>query len=629
MRWKVLATIGVCAAVVTGCVQAGKYEKTRAELLEARRASAQTATALDSFKKQAAGDIKTLEAEQARLTKGMLAAQRALEQTQSDMETTQHRLAKEQQDRRQAEGELAQLREERDFLQRNVGDLTQRLSIVEQELGASKELLGEADTRLVALEQEESRLTNELFNAQDSLAHTQRFLESAERRLASQEQGTREAENNLLALREKNQRFEQMTDTLRRDRDFYQTTMDDLQRQLEVASAELAGMEEPPAEAASRIAEAPQANGQALIAALEREKEETLAALAEARSRGDFLEATLAEEQAKVAGLEDDNQRLLMAAEVVDEDVARVVTEPEEPEVDTARVDELQTELGKQEQEIGDLRLAVTDREMRTAKVAALTEELEQSGERINVLSGDLSTLHDEMARLRQEREDLSGQVGDLEETIRAKDLAFAQSTEEKGLLEAQLEQERSPKDSDPSIVTASREDLSRLSEMQEAERARLEKELREALDAEIAKGEVRIQQIRERLKIDVVDRMLFDSGRVRIKQAGVEVLTRVSDVLKDVTDRIIRIEGHTDSVPIGPKIIDQFPSNWELSTARATSVVRYLVDKGGLDEADMAAVGSAYTRPVASNDTTEGRAENRRIEIVLYPKNLSASAGF
>ncbi len=305
---------------------------------------------------------------------------------------------------------------------------------------------------------------------------------------------------------------------------------------------------------------------------------------------------------------------------------AKVAALTEELEQSGERINALSGELAAASDEAA---LTREERDQLTAEAMALKGELEQSGERINVLSGDLSTLKDEMPRLRQEREELSAQVGDLEEAIRAKDLAFAQSTDEKGLLEAQLEQERAAKDSDAGIVTASREELSRLTEMQEAERARLEKELREALDAELAKGEVRIQQIRERLKIDVVERVLFDSGRARIKQAGLEVLTRVSDVLKDVTDRIIRIEGHTDSVPIGPKIIGQFPSNWELSTARATSVVRYLVDSGGLDEADLAAVGYAYTRPIGSNDTLEGRAENRRIEIVLYPKDLSASAGF
>jgi len=95
------------------------------------------------------------------------------------------------------------------------------------------------------------------------------------------------------------------------------------------------------------------------------------------------------------------------------------------------------------------------------------------------------------------------------------------------------------------------------------------------------------------------------------------------------VTDKQIRIEGHTDNVPIGPKIIERFPTNWELSTARASSVVRYLIEKGGVNRASLSAVGYAENRPVASNGTLDGQAENRRIEIVLYPKDISEVANF
>ncbi|MEE9204793.1 MAG: flagellar motor protein MotB, partial [Nitrospirales bacterium] len=125
------------------------------------------------------------------------------------------------------------------------------------------------------------------------------------------------------------------------------------------------------------------------------------------------------------------------------------------------------------------------------------------------------------------------------------------------------------------------------------------------------------------------VDRVLFDSGRAQVKPDGLKVLKRVSDILKNVTDKQIRIEGHTDNVPIGPKIIERFPTNWELSTARATSVVRYLIEKGGVGRVTLSAAGYAYNKPVASNEALEGRAENRRIEIVLYPKDLSDIAKF
>ena len=101
------------------------------------------------------------------------------------------------------------------------------------------------------------------------------------------------------------------------------------------------------------------------------------------------------------------------------------------------------------------------------------------------------------------------------------------------------------------------------------------------------------------------------------------KVLQQVGDVLSKVSDKQIRIEGHTDNVPISTKLQSRFKTNWELSTARATTVVRHLIEKGGVDRQHLSAVGYAETRPVASNDSEEGRASNRRIEIVLYPKNL------
>lgn len=82
-----------------------------------------------------------------------------------------------------------------------------------------------------------------------------------------------------------------------------------------------------------------------------------------------------------------------------------------------------------------------------------------------------------------------------------------------------------------------------------------------------------------------------------------------------------------TINVPIGAGLKDRFPSNWELSTARATSVVRYLIDEGRLVPELLTAAGHADTQPVAANDSEEGRSQNRRIEIALYPKDLKSIA--
>ena len=155
----------------------------------------------------------------------------------------------------------------------------------------------------------------------------------------------------------------------------------------------------------------------------------------------------------------------------------------------------------------------------------------------------------------------------------------------------------------------------------------RTQQDLRAALQAEIAKGDVAVSQDQDRLAVQLVDRILFDSGQVDLSEEGIDILNRVSDVLKTVRDKQIRIEGHTDDLPIGPKLRERFPTNWELSTSRAITVVRYLIERGEVDPSLMSAAGYADTRPLESNDLKEGRTKNRRIEILLYPKDLPVLA--
>jgi len=142
-------------------------------------------------------------------------------------------------------------------------------------------------------------------------------------------------------------------------------------------------------------------------------------------------------------------------------------------------------------------------------------------------------------------------------------------------------------------------------------------------LQGEISKGQIKVTQVRDKLSVQLVEKILFDSGRAEIKPEGKEVLTKVGNVLLAVKDKQIRIEGYTDSVPIGGALRQQFPTNWELSTQRAATVLRFLQEKVGVDGKYLSAVGYGAFRPVASNDTPEGRAENRRIEISLTPLDV------
>jgi chemotaxis protein MotB len=143
-------------------------------------------------------------------------------------------------------------------------------------------------------------------------------------------------------------------------------------------------------------------------------------------------------------------------------------------------------------------------------------------------------------------------------------------------------------------------------------------------LTEEVKKGELQVRQYKDMLTVDVAEQLFFDSGRADLKDTGKAVLKKVGEALKGYEDKVIRVVGHTDNVPIKTKT---FPSNWELSVARATTVVRYLQEVG-IPPERMVASGRAEYQPVAENDTAEGRKKNRRIEITLIDRNLVQEAG-
>lgn len=144
--------------------------------------------------------------------------------------------------------------------------------------------------------------------------------------------------------------------------------------------------------------------------------------------------------------------------------------------------------------------------------------------------------------------------------------------------------------------------------------------DLQKKLEKEIQQGQVQLKEMKDRLTMTMVDKIIFPSGSASISTEGKTVLDKVISILKDVKDKRIQVEGHTDNVKIVSDLKKRFPTNWELSTARATEVVRYLQEAGGIDSNRLSATGYGEYQPVAPNDTDEGKHMNRRIEIVLLP---------
>jgi chemotaxis protein MotB len=142
-------------------------------------------------------------------------------------------------------------------------------------------------------------------------------------------------------------------------------------------------------------------------------------------------------------------------------------------------------------------------------------------------------------------------------------------------------------------------------------------------LKEEVKKGELQVRQYKNMLTVEAAEQLFFDSGRADLKDSGKAVLKSVGEALKGYEDKVIRVVGHTDNVPIKTKV---FPSNWELSVARATTVVRYLQEVG-IPPERMIAAGRGEYQPLAANDDAEGRTKNRRIEITLIDRSLVQEA--
>jgi chemotaxis protein MotB len=149
-----------------------------------------------------------------------------------------------------------------------------------------------------------------------------------------------------------------------------------------------------------------------------------------------------------------------------------------------------------------------------------------------------------------------------------------------------------------------------------------LEAEMR----AELESKDVTISQLQGKLTVNILDRILFDSGEAVLKSGGQDVLEKIAGILAQHPTLKIHVIGHTDNVPIRPGARNRITSNWELSTARALAAVRFLTETAGVDPRRIGAVGYGEFRPVADNSTPEGRGRNRRIAVTILADELAGA---
>jgi chemotaxis protein MotB len=210
-----------------------------------------------------------------------------------------------------------------------------------------------------------------------------------------------------------------------------------------------------------------------------------------------------------------------------------------------------------------------------------------------------LNTLEDLKFELRQEKS-----------AVIEKELAITELELVRRKIEDSLNEELEIKETE----LAEKEEI--ISELDETR-----KEIEASLKDQIAQKDIQIEEIEGKLQVTFVNRILFASGSVKIKAKGEEVLQKLAESFRDNQNQNIVVEGHTDDVQIGKALQNRFPTNWELSTARASAVVRFLYQKGKIEPERLTASGFSYFQPVASNLTEEGRNQNRRIEIILVPQ--------
>ena len=286
--------------------------------------------------------------------------------------------------------------------------------------------------------------------------------------------------------------------------------------------------------------------------------------------------------------------------------------------------------------------VAKSDYLLKTAEADALNRRLEASTAELAALQDRFNGLTEETRTLTTEKERLTAEVKELRERFNATADQTMRSAQEMKNRISELEGDaamlkesndllKKSKEESIKTVSATYEDLIKemKGEIEELKKTKEEavqsvsstyEDLLKEMKGEIEQGQIAITELQGKLTVDLVDKILFDSGQAEVKPEGLAVLRRVVDILKNVNDKTIRIEGHTDNVPIAGTLAKRYPTNWELSAARAINVTRYL-EKEGLDPALLSAAAFGEYQPVADNDTPEGRAKNRRIAIILLPK--------
>lgn len=244
----------------------------------------------------------------------------------------------------------------------------------------------------------------------------------------------------------------------------------------------------------------------------------------------------------------------------------------------------------------------------------AVSKELSTLQESYKKLTAENTTLKARLTRLTDDLGAMTADKKQLENILKAKSDTLSKNISELRQQVADLKVENNKLNED-------------VAELQKAKEAKVKEvsgtyeQLLANMKNEIAQGQVTISELKGKLTVNMEAAILFDLGKADVKPEGLEILDKMVATLKSVTGKAIRIEGHTDVNQIRGGLTRTFPTNWELSAARAINVTKFLQEQG-IDPKNLSATAFAEHKPVADNATKEGQAKNRRIEITLVSKD-------
>jgi len=242
--------------------------------------------------------------------------------------------------------------------------------------------------------------------------------------------------------------------------------------------------------------------------------------------------------------------------------------------------------------------MAKKDRDELAEKVASLESQKKK-------LETDLAATTEKLATTNKELDEKNKELTDINDRL-------AKKNEMLSSISLELEKKQAALAETTQKLQATAEYMKKTDKVYDD----LVKQLSTELDAK----SIKIKEMKDGVNVNLSEEILFSSGSAVLNDSGVKVIIKVSEKLKDIPHQVI-VAGFTDNIPIRGSLTKIFPTNWELAGARAASVVR-LLEKQGVKSEKLTAVSYGENEPVASNDSAEGRSQNRRIEIRLRPVN-------